>query len=59
MHSNIKYSISSALLISAIFTSTDSHAWGQNGHRIVGQIAQSHISETTKAAIQPYLDGES
>ena len=59
MHNNIKYSISSALLISAIFTSTKSHAWGQNGHRIVGQIAQSHISETTKAAIKPYLDGES
>lgn len=47
------------LLISAIFTSTNSYAWGQNGHRIVGKIAESHISETTKTAIQPYLDGES
>ncbi|MBB1386677.1 S1/P1 nuclease [Pseudoalteromonas sp. SG45-5] len=59
MHSNLKYSISSALLISAIFTSTDSYAWGQNGHRIIGKLAESHISETTKAAILPYLDGES
>lgn len=59
MHNSIKHSISSALLVSAIFTSTNSHAWGQNGHRIVGKIAESHISETTKAAIQPYLDGES
>ncbi|MEL0631355.1 S1/P1 nuclease [Pseudoalteromonas carrageenovora] len=59
MHSKIKYSISSALLISAIFTSSDSYAWGQNGHRIVGKIAESHITDTTKQAITPFLDGES
>ena len=59
MHSKIKYSISSALLISAIFTSSDSYAWGQNGHRVVGKIAESHLTQATKRAITPFLDGES
>ena len=59
MRSNVKYSVTSALLISAIFTSSDSLAWGQNGHRVVGKIAESHITETTKSAIQPFLAGES
>lgn len=59
MHINVKHSISATILISALLTSTDSHAWGQNGHRIVGKIAESHISESTKTAIAPYLNGES
>lgn len=59
MYKNVKYSLSLTLLISAIFASTDCNAWGQNGHRVVGKIAESHISETTKTALIPYLNGES
>lgn len=33
-------------------------AWGQNGHRIIGQIADTHLTETTRLAIQPLLAGD-
>ena len=33
-------------------------AWGQNGHRIVGQIANDHLTKTTQKAIQPLLGGD-
>lgn len=32
--------------------------WGQNGHRIVGQIANDHLTKTTQKAIQPLLGGD-
>lgn len=35
------------------------HAWGQNGHRIVGELAEAHLTETTKQAILPLLEGDS
>lgn len=54
-----KRSLATALLIGAVFTSTDATAWGQNGHRIVGEIAQSHLTNSTKTALLPLLDGES
>lgn len=34
-------------------------AWGQNGHRIVGQIASMHLTKTTQKAIAPLLAGDS
>jgi hypothetical protein len=34
-------------------------AWGQNGHRIVGQIASVHLTKTTHKAIAPLLAGDS
>ncbi len=34
-------------------------AWGQNGHRIVGQIASVHLTKTTQKAITPLLAGDS
>lgn len=55
----LKYSITSAVLISAVFTSTNAQAWGQNGHRVVGQIAQAHLTDTTKTKLLPLLSGES
>ena len=58
MHSNVKLSISSVFLISAIFTSNTALAWGQNGHRIVGEIAQSHLTKKTQIEIAPLLSGE-
>lgn len=33
-------------------------AWGQNGHRIVGEIANGHLTKTTQKAIQPLLGGD-
>ncbi|WND03910.1 S1/P1 nuclease [Temperatibacter marinus] len=34
-------------------------AWGQNGHRITGAIAEMYLSEEAKAAIKEILGGES
>jgi len=34
-------------------------AWGQNGHRIIGEIANLHLTDTTKSALQPILAGDS
>lgn len=45
-----------AILLSTISTYT--HAWSQNGHRIVAKIAENHLTETTLKAIQPLLAGE-
>jgi hypothetical protein len=33
-------------------------AWGQNGHRIVGQIASDHLTKKTRAALVPLLGGD-
>lgn len=52
------------LLISAgslilLFTSNSVFAWGQNGHRIVAQVANSHLTPATVKALEPLLEGES
>lgn len=39
-------------------TSVQVFAWGQNGHRIVGQIANSHLTKTTQKALLPLLGGD-
>ncbi|WP_404343206.1 S1/P1 nuclease [Pseudoalteromonas mariniglutinosa] len=44
---------------SLLLTSVNALAWGQNGHRIVGQIAQGHLTADTKTALLPLLEGES
>jgi hypothetical protein len=46
----------SALFISAHAFSSD---WGQTGHRVIGFVAQQHLSEAAAAAIDDLLDGES
>lgn len=38
--------------------STHVSAWSQNGHRIVGKIAENHLTEQTKQAIKPLLSGD-
>jgi len=35
------------------------NAWGQNGHRIIGKVAEQHLTATTKQAIMPLLENES
>lgn len=41
-----------------LFASAQVFAWGQNGHRIIGQIANSHLTKTTRKAIEPLLAGD-
>lgn len=33
-------------------------AWGKSGHRIVGEIAENHMTETTIKAVEALLDGD-
>ena len=45
-----------------IFSSTFSihvFGWGQTGHRIIGQIAQNHLSKKVSKHISEILDGQS
>jgi S1/P1 Nuclease len=41
-----------------IATSVQVHAWGQNGHRIIGQIANDHLTKKTHKALLPLLGGD-
>jgi hypothetical protein len=59
MCNNFKRSLKTALLIGAMLASSHSYAWGQNGHRIVAKIAESHLSETTKVKLSPLLENQS
>ena len=47
------------LAINILTTTQNAFAWGQNGHRIVGQIAENHLTEETKTALIELLEGES
>ena len=40
-------------------SSTASEDWGETGHRVTGEIAESHLSKRAKRAIDKLLDGES
>ncbi|TLX48278.1 S1/P1 Nuclease [Pseudoalteromonas phenolica] len=45
-----------------MLTALSSHkviAWGQNGHRVIGEIADMHLTDSTKSALQPLLAGSS
>lgn len=48
------------LLISVwlLTVSTNGNAYGQNGHRVVGQIAEWHLTPTTKRAVLGLLSGD-
>lgn len=50
-----KFIIGAALLCAPLFTM----AWGQEGHRICGQIAESYLTPKAKAGIQALLGDES
>ena len=50
----------SYLLVGAVLLSSQNVlAWGQNGHRIVGKIAENHITDATKAELKELLEGQS
>ncbi|KPH58023.1 S1/P1 Nuclease [Pseudoalteromonas porphyrae] len=59
MLSKITLGIHSFLVICLLLTTHNASAWGQNGHRIIGQIAEVHLTPTTQSALLPLLEGES
>ncbi|MDE6270459.1 MAG: hypothetical protein K2M12_06355 [Muribaculaceae bacterium] len=52
----MKHFFLSVTMLSAALTAM---AWGQKGHDTVAFIAENHITETTKAALDSILDGKS
>lgn len=50
--------ISTTLFIITIFV-TQSFGWGQNGHRVVGQLAEWHLNNKAKKQIEKILGNES
>lgn len=47
------------LIISGLLAPLPSGAWGLNGHRIVGEIAERHLTKKAKRAIKAILGNES
>lgn len=48
----------SLLMTVLILTTNAVFAWGQNGHRIIGKIAENHLTIETRRAIYPLLQGD-
>ena len=42
-----------------VFTSYAAPDWGQTGHRVIGLVAEQHLTQQTQAAISDLLEGES
>lgn len=53
-----KWPYSLTILIALLF-SFKTFAWGQNGHRITGKVAQMHLTAETKRSLIPLLENES
>lgn len=51
--------VATTLIIGAVFTTSNAFAWGQNGHRIVGEIAEQHLTDQTMHNLLPLLEGNS
>ncbi len=52
-----KLALGSAM-VAVLLTAQSSLAWSKKGHRVVGKLAELHLTDTTKAAILPLLDGD-
>ncbi|RJE72223.1 S1/P1 Nuclease [Pseudoalteromonas sp. MSK9-3] len=46
-------------LIGALSSSFNAVAWGQNGHRIIGKVAEEHLTTATVQALTPLLEESS
>lgn len=46
------------IIIYSIALSANAFGWGQTGHRVVGQIAENHLSKKVKKQIDQILDGQ-
>lgn len=44
--------------LTLLITPFKADAWGKSGHRIVGELAQNHMTETTIEAVEALLDGD-
>lgn len=47
------------ILITCLVIPFQSFGWGQNGHRVIGQITQDHLSNKVNKKIAKILDGQS
>ncbi len=52
------YSVISAILLSVAFTN-QIFAWGQTGHRVIGAVAENHLTKKARKQICELLGGES
>lgn len=48
-----------SLLLSVPATANNIEDWGQNGHRVVGQVAEQYLSKKAKRKIKKLLQGQS
>lgn len=55
----LRKSISLLFAVGMTLTTSDAAAWGQNGHRIIGELAELHLTDHTRLAIKPLLEGDS
>ncbi|MEQ2353731.1 S1/P1 nuclease [Pseudoalteromonas piscicida] len=55
----LRKSLSLLFAVGMTITTSSAYAWGQNGHRIIGELAEAHLTEQTRVAIQPLLEGDS
>jgi hypothetical protein len=46
-------------LLGALSSSFNAVAWGPNGHRIIGKVAEEHLTTATSQALSPLLDESS
>lgn len=47
------------IIISLLTTAYSAYPWGPNGHRIVGQIGENHLTDEAKSAIEKIMGSES
>lgn len=47
------------IIIYSFSISVNAFSWGQTGHRVIGQIADNHLSKKVRTQIESILDGQS
>ena len=47
------------LILQFVFTNLQASDWGQTGHRVIGLVAEQHLTQRTKSAVDDLLQGES
>lgn len=58
LHKLLRY-LSVCILFLTVINCQKANAWGQNGHRIIGKVAEQHLTPATKKALIPLLETES
>lgn len=51
--------LATVFVVAATFYTNNAHAWGQNGHRVTGKIAEGYLTPEAKVSIQFILDSQS